>query len=111
MKPTSAPRRSARSSSFMRVMSLPSRRISPDVGASSPAMSDRSVDLPLPEEPTTATNCPRGTVRSSGYRIVSCSRPLVTVRETLVSRIMAVGMSQDHARMGRLVKVMNLFRL
>ena len=34
----------------------------PDVGASSPASSPSSVDLPLPDGPTIATNWPRGIV-------------------------------------------------
>jgi len=61
-------------------------------------MSDRSVDLPLPEGPTIATNWLRGTSRSSGCRMVSCSLPLVTVRETFARWIMgARGRSQYSA--------------
>ena len=39
-------------------MSVPSMAIDPDVGASSPASRPSSVDLPLPDGPTMATNCP-----------------------------------------------------
>ena len=38
--------------------SLPSKRTSPDVGRRKPSSSWASVDLPLPEAPTTATNSP-----------------------------------------------------
>ncbi len=41
------------------VMSTPSMRISPVLGASRPASSPSSVDLPLPDGPTMATNAPR----------------------------------------------------
>ena len=43
-------------------MSTPSITTEPDVGASSPAISPSSVDLPLPDGPTIARNCPRGIV-------------------------------------------------
>lgn len=103
--PTNAPRRSARSSSFMRVISLPPRRIPPEEGASNRAMSARSVDLPLPDGPVTATNCPRRTSRSRGCRMVSCSLPLVTVRETFVSRIIAVAEERAVSAIESAVKV------
>ena len=41
-------------------MSVPSISTEPDDGASSPAMRPSSVDLPLPDAPTIATNCPFG---------------------------------------------------
>src|SRR5256714_14279131 len=72
----------------MRVISSPSMRISPDVGASSPATRPSRVDLPLPEGPTTATNCPSGIVRSSSRRMVRRSAPDCTVFETLYNSIM-----------------------
>src|SRR5437588_585898 len=72
----------------MRVISSPSMRISPDVGASRPATRPSSVDLPLPEGPTTATNCPSGIVRSSSRRMVRRSAPDCTVFETLYNSIM-----------------------
>jgi hypothetical protein len=52
------------------------------VGASSPATSDSSVDLPLPDGPVTAMNCPAGTNRSTASRMVSFSVPLATVLVT-----------------------------
>src|SRR5437588_6397241 len=76
----------------MRVISSPSMRISPDVGASSPATRPSSVDLPLPEGPTTATNCPSGIVRSSSRRIVRRSAPDCTVFETLYNSIMKLSL-------------------
>ena len=69
------------------VMSVPSIRISPVLGASSPASSPSSVDLPLPDGPTTATNRPDGIERSSGCRIVSGRPPLSTVLDTPRSSI------------------------
>ena len=47
-------------------------------GASSPAISPSSVDLPLPEAPVIATTCPSGTTRSIGWRMVSVPLPLGT---------------------------------
>ena len=64
-------------------MSTPSIRIEPVSGSSKPAMSPSSVDLPLPEGPTIATQRPRATTKSSGWRIVRRSLPLVTDFETL----------------------------
>src|SRR6185503_7043828 len=88
MNPTFDPRSSASSSSFIVVIVCPSMRISPSVGASSPAISPSSVDLPLPEGPTTAMNWPSGIVRSSGCRIVSISAPEGTTFETMYNSIM-----------------------
>src|SRR5436305_9542562 len=76
----------------MRVISSPSMRISPDVGASSPATRPSRVDLPLPEGPTTATNCPSGIVRSSSRKIVNFSAPDCTVFETLYNSIMKLSL-------------------
>ena len=50
-------------------------------------MSPSSVDLPLPDAPTIATNCPFGMVMVSGWRMVSGCVPLVTVLETSRSSI------------------------
>ena len=44
-------------------MSWPSTVTVPSSGVSSPASSESSVDLPLPDGPTTATNSPRATER------------------------------------------------
>lgn len=51
-------------------------------------MSPSSVDLPLPEGPTTATNCPSGMHRSSECSMVKLSVPDGTVFETLYNSIM-----------------------
>jgi hypothetical protein len=69
-------------------MSMPSIRISPVVGASSPASRPSSVDLPLPDGPTMARKAPGSILRSSGWRIVSGRPPLSTVLETPRSSIM-----------------------
>ena len=58
-KPIFSPRSLASASSSSRVMSTPSMITEPEVGASRPAISPSSVDLPLPDGPTMATNWPR----------------------------------------------------
>ena len=50
------------------------RRPIRSVGASRPAIRPSSVDLPLPDGPTMATNWPAGMVVVSGWRMVSGSR-------------------------------------
>src|SRR2546423_11445950 len=87
-KPILRPRKLASASSPIRVISSPSMRISPDVGASRPATRPSRVDLPLPEGPTTAMNCPSGMVRSSSRKIVRRSAPDCTGFETLYNSIM-----------------------
>src|SRR5258707_1874791 len=88
MNPILAPRSSASASSLMLLIDCPSMRISPAVGASSPAISPSKVDLPLPEGPMTVMNWPSGIVRSSECRIVSISAPEGTTLETLYNSIM-----------------------
>ncbi len=39
-------------------------KMSPEVGASSPAIMRKSVDLPQPDGPTSTTNSPSSTLRS-----------------------------------------------
>src|SRR6476659_5218648 len=92
----SDPRRSARSASDMRVMLRPSRNTSPAVGASRPATSESNVDLPLPDGPATATNCPFEISRSIPRRIVSCSAPDTTVFETCSRRITQLSYAISH---------------
>ena len=58
--PIFSPRSFASASSPSAVMSMPSISTRPEVGASSPAIKPSSVDFPLPDGPTIATNCPRG---------------------------------------------------
>src|SRR5262245_51952578 len=86
--PTLSPRRRASASSSSVVMSTPSSRIRPVVGASSPAISPRSVDLPLPDAPVIATARPRAMSSDNEWRIVRGPAPLGTVRETSTSWMM-----------------------
>ncbi len=86
--PIFAPRKVASASSSIAVIAAPSMHISPAVGASSPAMSPSSVDLPLPEGPTMETNCPSGIVRSSECKIVKVSAPEGTSFLSLYNSIM-----------------------
>jgi len=65
MNPSLRPRSSASASSSISVIDSPSMRMSPEVGASSPAISPSSVDLPLPEGPITEMNWPSGIFKSS----------------------------------------------
>jgi len=69
-------------------MDSPSIRMSPEVGASSPAINPSSVDLPLPDGPITEINWPSGIFKSSECRIVSISAPDGTILETLYNSIM-----------------------
>ena len=86
--PIDRPRNRASASSPRLVMAVPSMRISPVVGASSPAINPSSVLLPLPDGPTMARLRPAGMVRSRGWRMVSGDPPLSTVFETPCSSIM-----------------------
>src|SRR6185503_19675828 len=88
-KPIFSRRRTARRSSERSWIAVPSTSTSPLVGRSSPAISARSVDLPLPEGPRTATISPRSIVRSTRSRIVSILAPdgsfLVTERSSMLA--------------------------
>src|SRR5207249_10960149 len=59
-----------------RVTSTPATTIVPDVGASSPATSPSSVDLPLPEGPATATASPASTSSETPSSTLSVRPPL-----------------------------------
>src|ERR1700751_5830037 len=48
----------------------------PDVGWSRPARRPSSVDLPLPEGPATARNCPEGISRETSVRTSTAAAPL-----------------------------------
>src|SRR5206468_9320567 len=79
-------------------MSTPSIVMRPEVGASRPAISPSSVDFPLPDGPTIATNSPRATSSVSGWRMVNGSLPLMTVLETsrrLITCRLALALSDD----------------
>src|SRR6186713_1125246 len=69
-------------------MSMPSMTTVPLVGASRPARSPSSVDLPLPDGPTIARNSPERIDRSRGCRMVSGRPPLSTVLDTPRNSIM-----------------------
>src|SRR5262249_29448862 len=70
-------RKRASSSSPSRVISTPATMIRPAVGRSRPAMSPSSVDLPLPDGPATARNCPGGTSRETSASTSTAAPPLV----------------------------------
>src|SRR5207247_8039144 len=55
-------------------------------------MRPSSVDLPLPDGPTTARNSPRTMSRVSGWRMVSGSLPLMTVFE-ISRRLITCGLA------------------
>src|SRR5271166_335426 len=64
--------------------SVPSMRISPSLTVSSPAIMARSVDLPQPDGPTSATNSPWRASRSMPLRTSTgpkrlCSREMLSV--------------------------------
>ena len=82
-KPSSRCRSDARASSSSSDSAWPSSHTSPLVGRSSPARRPRSVVLPDPDAPTTATASPGSMAKPTSSRIVSGSCPLVTI---LVSR-------------------------
>src|SRR5262249_11088503 len=58
-------------------------------------MRPSSVDLPLPDGPTTARKSPRGIWSVRGCRIVSGSVPLMTVFETCRSSIIRAVLLHD----------------
>src|SRR5262245_9670579 len=78
-KPRVRPRSSARRSSSSANTSVPSSSTVPALGVSRPARMARSVDLPEPEAPTTATASPRVTARSISRRMTRSDSPLFTV--------------------------------
>ena len=59
MKPILRRRNSTSASGLMSPTDRPSTTTSPDVGRSSPPISDSKVVLPEPDRPRTATSCPR----------------------------------------------------
>ena len=80
MTPMLRPRHSAMGPSRRLWMAVPSTKISPVVGRSMPVIMLMSVDLPLPDLPTTATNSPepmRRSTSSQGNEFAqrACGRP------------------------------------
>src|SRR5579859_6377117 len=80
----------------------------PEVGASSPATMLRTEDLPQPVGPTTARNCPRGTLKlipriagKAPYRSVTSSRatavPSVSNRNS-IGKYLVLGFHQEGPR-------------
>src|SRR3984885_2108862 len=70
---------------------LPSMRISPSLTLSSPAIMARSVDLPQPEGPTSATNSPVFASRSMPLRTWTEPKRLVS-RETVSVAMIALSL-------------------
>src|SRR5262245_48229797 len=68
----------ARPSSSRLVSSVPASQTLPEVGVSSPARSARSVDLPAPEGPTTATGSPAAMSSVTACTMVSTPSGLLT---------------------------------
>ena len=84
------------SSSFRAESSLPSTVTVPPVGRSRPPSMWSRVDLPEPEVPTTATNSPFSTVRSTPSRArTSVSPEPYTFRRSFVSKIVICHSSQE----------------
>ena len=84
------------SSSFRAESSLPSTVTVPPVGRSRPPSMWSRVDLPEPEVPTTATNSPFSTVRSTPSRArTSVSPEPYTFRRSFVSKIVIVHSSKE----------------
>src|SRR5580698_7838817 len=80
-KPTRCARSRARPSSSSCVRSVPSRSTRPVVGRSSPASRASKVDLPAPDEPTTATDSPAAMSRETPCTIVRGPSGLLTCLE------------------------------
>jgi hypothetical protein len=66
--PTLRPRQRASTPSDASWTEAPATRTSPSLGRSMPPTRFSSVDLPLPDLPTTATRWPRSTARSTSLR-------------------------------------------
>ena len=80
--PMERPLTSASWSSFIRVKSWPAMSTCPEVADSSPVITIRSEDLPEPLGPTSATDCPSGTVRSMPRKISTGPALLLSVSVT-----------------------------
>src|SRR6476620_10101725 len=71
-------------------MSVPSRRISPEVGCSKPAIIRRVVVFPQPEGPRSEKNSPAGMWRSMPATAVTSSKCLVSLLNSISPR--AIGL-------------------
>src|SRR5512140_3324868 len=95
MKPTFALRHFARAASLIFETSASPTRIRPEVGRSIPAMRFRSVVLPEPDGPMSATKSPSSTLRESLSRTVSTcvSRVYCLTSESIWMRGVAMRLS------------------
>ncbi|MNY74096.1 hypothetical protein D3C86_2130430 [compost metagenome] len=75
-KPRCSRRKAVSSCSLSLPTSRPARRKVPEVGRSRPPMRFRSVLLPLPELPTSATNSPAWMVSERSSRAVTVPAPM-----------------------------------
>ena len=75
-KPTFSRRSIVSGRSLRVVISVPSIITLPEVGMSRPARMFMSVDLPDPEGPMTAENCPRGKSTETPRRASTLASPL-----------------------------------
>src|ERR1700722_16355444 len=70
----------------MKATRSPEVDTSPDVGCSSPATRDSSVDLPQPEAPMRQVNSPGGTSSDTLWSARTAAPPAPTTLDTPVSR-------------------------
>ena len=82
MKPTLRRRSSTSSAGVISLTDCPSTSTCPAVGRSSPPISDRSVVLPEPDRPRTATSSPRAIRRSTPSRAWTTVEPIGKSRRT-----------------------------
>src|SRR2546421_13087690 len=84
------------------VASLPAMKTLPSSAFSRPAMTRRSVDLPLPLGPRSAVSDPGGTSRLTSSRATKSPKRLFTLRTAIAMSELAVlsGMEQVHQEQG-----------
>src|SRR6185312_11459947 len=84
------------------VASLPPMKTSPWSAFSSPAMTRRSVDLPLPLGPRSAVSDPAGTSRLTSSRATKSPKRLFTLRTVIAMAELVVlsGVEQVHQEQG-----------
>src|SRR5947208_14766628 len=85
------------------VASAPPMKTSPLSAFSRPAMTRRSVDLPLPLGPRSAVSDPAGTSRLTSSRATKSPKRLLTLRTVIAISWLAVlsGVEQVHQEQGR----------
>src|SRR2546423_9926214 len=84
------------------VASLPAMKTLPSSAFSRPAMTRRSVDLPLPLGPRSAVSDPAGTSRLTSSRATKSPKRLFTLRTVIAILLLAVlsGVEQVHQEQG-----------